>query len=144
MPGNITSANATILLTIPLLFPIPQQLQRFSADDVFSTTPIKSSENVMGVDGHLSGGFIFVPIEWAISLMPDSESCIVFDNWWAAQQVALNLFRADAVIALPAIGRKWTLTNGILGDFPPMPDAGKTLKARKFGITWEKMSPAPI
>lgn len=144
MPGNITSADATILLSIPLLFPVPQQLQGFSADDIFSTQPINSSEKIMGVDGRLSGGFIFVPVEWAVSLQADSDSNDLFDNWWAAQQVVKNLYRANAVIALPAIGKKWTLTNGILGDFPPMPDAGKTLKFRKYGVTWEKLSPAPI
>ena len=82
--ASITSANAIIMLTIPDLFPAPQQLQGFAADDVYGVNDLKSAEVLMGVDGKLSGGFVFVPIEWSISFQADSPSLDIFDQWWTA------------------------------------------------------------
>jgi hypothetical protein len=141
--GTLTSANAVVTLAISNLFTTPQQLQQFSADDIFSTDPIDSAITEMGVDGVMSGGFVFVPIKMSISLMANSPSCAIFDQWWAANQLAQDAYYvANGVVILKSIGTKWTLTNGFLTSFQTMPDAGKTLKMRKMGITWNAVSPA--
>lgn len=141
--ASITAANATFLLAVSSVFPIPQQLQGFAADDIFSTDPLESAETLMGVDGRLSAGFVFVQVKQAISIQADSDSSDIFDEWYAAQQVAKGIFRATGIIVLPSLEKKWTLNNGVLSSYPPMPDAGKTLKPRKFGLTWESISVAP-
>ena len=141
--ATITSANAIYTLSIAGLYPTPVQLQGFAADDIFSTDPIDSAEVLMGVDGILSGGFVFVPIKQSIAIQADSSSNTIFDNWWAANQAATDVyFVANGVIILKSVGTKWALTNGFLTSYIPMPDAGKTLKPRKFGITWNTASPA--
>jgi len=141
---SITAANSTLLLAITGLFPVPQKLQGYATDDIYSTEALESAEVQMGVDGVLSAGFVFVPVKQSYSLQADSNANAIFDAWYAAQQAQLELYRANATITLPAVGQKWAMTNGVLTSFPPMPDAGKTLKPRKFGITWERISPAPI
>lgn len=140
--ASITAANATFLLTIPSVFPVPQQLQGFAADDIFSTDPLESAEILMGVDGKLSAGFVFVPPKQGIFLQADSPSNAIFDAWYAAQQTVKDIFFADGLVQLTSIGTKWALIRGVLSTYPPIPDAGKTLKPRRFGITWESVSPA--
>ena len=143
MPGrSITGANSVYMLSITGLFPAPQQLQGFAADDVFSTDPVQSAETLMGVDGLLSGGFVFAPIVQGVSLQADSDSNFIFDEWWAAQQQAREVYIANGLVILPNLGTKWNLSRGFLTSYPPMPDAKKLLQPRRFGITWGSVTPA--
>jgi len=144
MARSITAANAIYMLSIIPVFPIPVQLQGFSADDVFGTDPQTVAETSMGVDGKLSAGFVFNAVNQNVTLQADSASNDVFDAWQTAQQVIKDTYRAQAVITLTAIGRKWTLTNGVLTTYPPLPDAKKVLQPRRFGITWEAVFPSPV
>lgn len=142
--GSITAANSTLLLAVTGLFPAPQRLQGYATDDIYSTEALESAEVMMGVDGKLSAGFVYVAVKQSYNLQADSNANQIFDTWYAAQQALRDVYFANATIALPSLGKKWTMTNGILTSFPPMPDAGKTLKPRKYGITWESISPAPL
>lgn len=141
---SITGANATFLMTVQDLFPTPQQLQGFAADDVFDTDPLASTEVLMGVDGGLSAGFVFVPVKQAIALQADSPSNFIFDTWYNAQQAAQDVFAAMGVVLLPGLGIKWNLVEGFLTEFPPIPNVKKLLQPRKFGITWTRVTPATI
>lgn len=142
--GSITSANAVYALSIASLYNTAQQLQGFSADEIFSTDPLESAEVLMGVDGILSAGFIFVPVKQMINLQADSPSNLIFQNWWASQQVAKDVYIASGIITLPSISTKFTLSQGYLTTYPATPDAGKTLKPRKYGITWQSILPGII
>jgi hypothetical protein len=142
--SSITSTNAVYLLTILRLFPVPQQVQGFSADDIFDTGDVAPAEVMMGLDGKLSGGFVPVPIVQGITLMADSPSNTLFEAWYTAQQAARELYFANAVIQLPAVGTSYVLTNGVLTGYKPSADAKKVLQPRKFSITWESCVPTPL
>ena len=139
---SITAANAIFMFGILGLFPVPQQLQGFAADDIFSMDPVETTEVLMGVDGTLSAGFVFKEYKQNITLQADSPSNAIFDAWQAAQVAAKDTFSAVGVVTLPGIGTTWALANGYLTSFPPIPDGGKILKPRKFGVTWGSLSPA--
>jgi len=139
---SLTAANATILISVPGLFDVPQQLQQFAADEVYSTQSLKSAEVRMGVDGFLSGGFVYVEVVQGYTLQADSDSINIFDTWWASQQVAQDVFTASGLILLPTLGKKWTLRKGFLTDYQPLPEAKKLLEPQKFSITWERVIPA--
>lgn len=141
--GNITASDAVLTLSIPLVFPAPQQLQGFANDEVFDLPAIKSAEVMMGVDGILSSGFVFVPIVQTISLQADSASNDVFDAWWTQMQATRALYNASGLIKLPSIARKYTLSVGSLTSYKPAPNAKKLLQPRTFEITWQTFVPAP-
>lgn len=138
----ITSANAIYQITIPGVFNVPVQLQQFATDDIFDTGAIPAAEVMMGVDGILTAGFVFAPVEQGISLQADSPSIALFETWRSAEVNARDKFPAQAVIVLTTLNTKWALTKGFLRNFPPMPDAKRVLQPRKFSITWEAVSPA--
>jgi hypothetical protein len=140
---SLTAANAVIMLTIPGVFNSPQQLQQFAADDVFATDAVASAEVAMGVDGFLTGGFVFNPIAQGFTLQADSPSNQVFDDWFGAQVAAKENLIANGLIVLPAVARKWTMIRGFLTSYAPMPDGGRVLKQRRFGVTWQSASPSP-
>ena len=146
---SITSANAIYTLNVlnpdgSNLFGAPITLAGYSADDIFTTGPLASAETLMGLDGILSAGFVFVPIVQNIALQADSPSVDAFDQWWEQQQLAKDVYPADAVVSLISIGKKWALTNGFLTSYPVMPDAARTLRPRRFAITWNQVSPSNV
>lgn len=142
--ASISAVNSIIMLSVTGVFPVPQQLQGFGSDDAFGSDTLESSEVLMGVDRHLSGGFVAVPVKQNYTLMADSASIFFFDTWWAAQQQAGEVFPANGIILLPPIGKKWTMTKGFLTGYKPLPDVKKLLQAQQFSITWESVFASPI
>lgn len=152
--GTITGANAVFTLSIAppalaaqvsaTLFAAPVQLQGFAADDAFATEPVASVETLMGVDGFLSAGFVYVPVRQNISLQADSASNDLFDLWWNSMQTTRDVYLAQGIIILTTIQKKYTLTNGSLTTYHPLADVKKLLQPRRYGITWERSSPAPV
>jgi hypothetical protein len=140
---NITSANATILLSVPLLFPAPVQLQKFAADDIFGTDPIQTGEVQMGVDGHLTAGFTNVPTKQAYALMADSDSNFFFDQIALREKADQTKYEINGVVLLTSVGTKWTMTRGFMTMWQPIPDAKKVLQPRKHTIEWERVVPTP-
>lgn len=140
---SLTSANAVILLSIDNVFPTPVQLQGFAADDVSEVEPLDSAEAVMGVDGIMSAGFVFVMVKQGFTLQADSNGNSVFDLWFATQQTARDIFFATGTLILPSVGTKWNMTQGALTSYKSMPDIKRILQPRKFEITWQSIQPGP-
>lgn len=140
---DITGATATLTLAIPPLFVAPQRIQGFAPDDAYNVVQIESVETMMGVDGVLSAGFVFKPIEQEIMLQADSESNRIFDVWWTQMVVAKTTYQANGVLALPAVGVKFILTGGYLTSYTAAPQAKKLLQPRRFRVTWNMIAPAP-
>jgi len=141
---TLTGANSVILLSIAGLYPVPQPLQGYAADDVTDIQPIKPAEIMTGVDGKLSGGYVYTPTVQTITLQGDSASNDIFDAWYASQQAINELYYAQGIIQLPAVGKTFVLSKGFLTSYPPMSDVKKLLQARKFEITWETVVVAPL
>lgn len=141
--GTITSADCVLTLQVVPLFSIPQQLQGFATDDIYNIPRIKSVETRMGVDGVLSGGFVFREIIQEIMLQADSASNLIFDTWWTQMQATKGTYPATGLIKLPSIATKFVQTVGFLTGYTPAPAAKGVLQPRSYEITWQKIAPAP-
>lgn len=142
--SSITAANSVFLLSVGGIYPIPQQLQGYAADAAFAFDAADPVEAVMGVDGRMSAGYTPYMTQQTISIMPDSPSLSIFEAWLAAMNTTREVFYANATIILPAIGRKYTLTRGVLTSIKAAPDVKKVLQAQEFKLTWESVAPAFI
>lgn len=140
---SLTASNAVIALSQPILFPVPQQLQGFSADEVTDMEPAKILEHVMGVDGVLSFGFIWTERMQMITLQADSLSNNFFDVINTQQEAAQDVYPLNGVIILPAINRLLTLVNGGLETYKPLAQAQKILRPRQYRIVWGRVIPGP-
>lgn len=141
--GSLTAANAIITLTIPGVFNQPQQLQQFAVDDIADVDTLTVAETLMGVDGYLSGGYVFNKVKYTYTLQANSPSCFVFDQWKLAQDSQEDTFAANGLLSLKSLGTKWNWTNGFLVEWKPAPDIKKILQPRKFAIEWESVVPQP-
>lgn len=142
--NTITAANSVFMLSVPGLFNNPQQLQGYMAEAAFETEDATVGELVLGVDGILSSGFVPYTVDMAISIMPDSPSSDLFDQWLAAEKANREKLPAQATISLVSISRKYDCVNGFLQRIPPIPSARRVLTGRRFMITWGVVSAAPV
>jgi hypothetical protein len=141
---DITSANAVFMLGIATIFPVPQKLTKFGADAMWATDDIESAEIGKGADGNMYAGYTPYNTPQTITLMPDSPSMTLFEQWLAAQNANMTIYAAFATLAIPSIGKKWTMTNGLLGRIRSIPNAQKVLQGSEFQIVWDNVSPAPF
>lgn len=141
---TLTAANSVYMLAVRGLYPIAQLLQGYATDAAFDTDASEPTENVMGVDGKMSSGFVPFMTMQTINLQADSDSVEVFENWLAAMKTAREVLYADATVILPSVQRKYSLTQGSLSSVPPIPGSRKILQPRAFRITWADISPAPF
>lgn len=142
--GDLTASNAVITLSQEILFPVPQQLQGFAADEVTEMDPVEILESLMGVDGILSFGFVWAERMQGITLQGDSDSNAFFDTINAQQQAAQTVYPLSGIVVLPAIGLQFTLINGGLKTYNPMPGVKKVIQPRKYRVVWNKVIPAPV
>ncbi len=141
--GTITSANASVVLTVADVFPVPQILQGFAADDAFTQAAYAVAETRMGVDGILSAGFTPTEKPFAITFQPDSPSVLVLDTWGLAEAAAREKFVASMVIDMPSIGKVFSFNTGWLKNFKAMPDAKKVLEPQTYEFGWQDIIAAP-
>ena len=142
--STLTASNTVITVTVPGVFDVPQQLQGFASDDIFSTEAVKRIETLMGVDGTLSAGYVPVPVVMRIMLQANSPSVRVFDQWDAGQQLLQDAYQAFGLITINNLGTKYVLVNGYMTSYAPIPDAKKIYQPRSFEITWNQVVPAQL
>ena len=140
---SITAANAIITLTIPGVFNIPQQLQQFSVDDVADVDTLTVAETLMGVDGFLTGGYVFNKVRYVYTLQADSPSTFVFDQWKFNQDANLDTIPANGLMKLKSLGTKWIWTRGFLTEWSPAPNVKKLVRERKFTVEWQSVISQP-
>jgi len=142
--ADITSSNSVLTIGVFALFPTPQQLQGFAQDDAYSMSSIEVSENMIGVDGVKSSGFIPTLKEMEITLQADSPSNDFFEAWFNAQESGQSQMIAFGTLSQPSVGKSYSLSNGTLKGYSPIAAAKKVLQPRKFSIVWQNISGAPL
>ncbi len=141
---SLTGANAVLMLSVPGLFDTPQQLQGFATDDIFDVEQVKRIETLMGVDGILSGGFVFNEKPMTITLQADSPSNFIFEQWDAAEQPPYgDVLSASMTVVLTGLSTKWSCINGFWTDAPPggLAAIKKLVQPRKYTLRWEQVVP---
>ena len=142
--ADITSVNAVYVISVPLILPVSQQLQGFSADDIYGFEEVSPNEVMMGLDGALSGGKVFVAKPQTITLMAGSASISFFDAWNEGMEVAIIAAPAFATLTLPSVGKSYQMSNGFLTRYKPAPDGKKVLQPQQYTITWNSVVPIPV
>ncbi len=142
--ATLTTANSVLMLSFINFYNAPMQIQGYAVDDAFAIANVKTAETKMGVDGILSAGYTPYPVPLEINLQADSASNSVFDAVINAQNVAREVFVVNGTILIQGTGVLYALTRGFLEDISPMPGAKKVLEPRKFSITFQSITGAPV
>lgn len=141
---DITSANAVLTLAAIGILSVPQRIQGFATEDIFSVARVTPVETQMGVDGDLSAGFVFTEKKMEITLMAGSPSNSFFDALQSGQEAAIQPFELSGVLTLPSTGLQAVLVTGWLTGYSPLPNGKRTLQPRVYEITWQNINISPI
>lgn len=142
--ATLTTANSAMTLQAVGVYPVPFNVQGYSTDDSFSTEDVSPVEVQMGVDGHLSAGFVPYPTKMIISLQADSPSMTRFDDIIAIQKADREAVELNGTLIIQGTGEKYAMTRGFMTSLTPMSSGKKVLQPRKFEITFENIDKAPI
>ena len=135
---DITSANAVVALSVDKLFSV--NLENFSADSSFTTDTVQAAETRMGVDGHMAAGFTPAIKTVTINLEAGSPSHTYLQLLRQAQEVNLKPYKVQMVVSIPSIGKRYTLSNGVLQSYKDMPDGQTVLSPTQWVFHFESMS----
>lgn len=141
--ATITSANSVLMLGVANLFNVPVQIQGFSTDDAFLLNDVDMAETMMGVDGHLSAGYIPAVKTMEITLQADSASNDFFDTLMTAEDVAKEKYVMNGTILIKGTKRLYALTTGYLKTGSRLPAGKKVLQPRKFTLEFQDITTAP-
>lgn len=142
--ATLTSSNSTLAIGVEKLFNIPVTIEGYSVDDAFAVEEAETSEVLMGVDGKLSGGYTPYPVVFSVNLQADSKSNLFFDTLIQTSAIKREAYILNATILIPSIGFIYALTHGFLGKTSLMPEAKKILQPRKYEITFQSITRAPV
>lgn len=141
---TLTAANSVFMLAIPGLYPVPQKIEGYATDEAVDTEQVESAEVMKGVDGRTSAAWIPTLKKQTITIQPDSPSYVIFLNWMQANETARDHYHANATLALPSVGFKFNMTEGVLSKHTPIPGIKKILQPMKFEITWSEVTGAEV
>jgi hypothetical protein len=144
MPIDITSANSKLRIVVPAYYPGGFDVDDYAADNMFEAAPLKNKEDMMSADGKYHAGYVFNPAEFTINLMPTSNSLSLLDDWTAAERATISAFACNAVLTVPALGKKWTMVNGVLFSLPPLPPGRRVLQPRPAVFHFESITASAI
>lgn len=135
MPGSITSANASIQLTIPGVYSSGVLLQGFSVNDILDPDPQTLTESRVGADGEVVGGYVFNLSKFRMMFQANSVSIPVFYVWKAAQDAIPDVIAATMKIIAPALGLDVDLDDVYCETIPFLPPLKKVAEELTVTMT---------
>ena len=142
--ASLTSANAIITLSVPGVFTTPVRLQGFSADNIYDTPETETVQTAMGVDGRLSGGFVFNPVDQTFTIQADSETNAFFETWAARMNTQKDVYVAEGTTRLLSVNTSYVMRRGFLVNAHLVPAAARILQPRRYTLRWERVTATPI
>lgn len=128
MNQDITSANATAILTVDGLYPAGFPLLMFGADAALNQDTVQVTDTRMGVDGFMVAGYTPSIKVVTITLEAASPSRTYLMNYWRAMETARKPFKCTLVCTLPAIFAVYTWTDGVLREGSSFPSMAQLLE----------------
>jgi len=139
---TITSANAEITL-INELFPAGLKFEKFSTDNAWTTETVEQVVSQMGVDGHLSHGYVCNPVPITFTFSPDSDTAERLNYLSAVQDTTKGVITCQMVIKLKSLGQTFTLINGALNNGQKLPAGERVLGNVPYTFTFESAVSVP-
>ena len=138
--GDITSANATLILTVDELFPQGIPLSMFATDQALNMSELIVAETRMGVDGNLVAGFVPNPKEVNIMLEAASPSYSSLATLYRATEQKRGIYQCTLIATVPSIRQVFTWTAGVLVKGTPVPPFKKVLDPTSWTFHFSRLT----
>ena len=144
MSDFITSFNSTLILSAAPLFPVGVKIKDYSDAKMFGADNQAIHEHRLGVDGKLVAGVVKAEVKMSIELLPTSESRKFFEAIASASKTTGNVYYLTGTLSMPSISAIYTLTRGIIVDYPAVVSASKTLDNLTYNLVWQNVIGASL
>lgn len=139
MAATLTVANSSIAITVEALYPSSTILKGYAADNVFEAGTIENGEFSMGIDGKLSAGYVFNPIDFTLTLQADSDSLRIFEEIWQFEATNRTKLDIGMTVTLPSVGKRYGLVNGKVRSYKA-PSGQRTLQPGVVVFLFERQT----
>lgn len=136
--GNITAANAVIIMTVEDLFPAGVRLEQFGTDQALDGDEHEYAQARMGVDGELAAGFVPNPWPVTITLEASSPSLKVMQTLAQAMRTNRRTYEVSLTVTVPSLNQVHTYRDGVLTGGKDFPGIKKTLDPTTWRFTFGK------
>lgn len=119
--NNITSANATAYMVVKELYPAGFVLNNFATDQAIDEAEDTIAETRIGVDGVMAAGYVPTIKSVTITFEAASPSVPYMNNIYLASQKNLRTYECTLVINVPATGKTYTYSHGVLKTAKALP-----------------------
>lgn len=140
MQGDITSASATLVLTVEEIFPSGIKLEQFATDQSWSMEESTIAVTRMGVDGQMVAGWIPNEKNVTIMLEASSPSYLALCQVYQAMEQKRGLFRCTLTATVPAIKKTFTWSQGVMVSGQPVPTANQVMSPTSWGFHFAKLA----
>lgn len=104
---DITSANASAVMTIEELYPNGVKLERFSTDAAIVADSQQVAETRMGVDGFMAAGVTPNIYPVTITLEANSPTATAFTTLCEAMSANKQIYVCNLTVKIPSIGKTY-------------------------------------
>jgi len=137
--GNITSANASLVLTVETVIPVGVALEMFSTDQIFAQDELTVTEERMGVDGNLAVGWVPSVKSVTVNLEACSPSLAYMQMLQRAMDANRTIYNCTLVATIPSIRRIITWSNGTLKSTNAIPNPKRILDPTTWRFVFADM-----
>ena len=135
--GNITSANAVLVLGVEELYPVGVQLTNFATDQKLSSDDLEIAQARMGVAGGLAAGYVPNPFSLTITLEAASPSLTVMQSLLMAMKTNKTTYKCSVTLTIPSIKQVHFWRNGVLANGNPVTAPKKTLDPTSWKFVFQ-------
>lgn len=136
--NNITSANATAYMVVKDLYPAGFALNNFATDQAIDEGEDTIAETRMGVDGYMAAGYIPTIKTVTITFEATSPTVPYMNNLYLAAQKNRRTYECTLVITVPATGKTYTYSYGVLKTAKALPALKTVLDPVSYAFDFEK------
>lgn len=137
--ATTTAANSVFTIAIDPIYPSAVTLQGYGVDDAFASESVEKTLMRIGVDGLPSLAYVFRPVAITVTLQSNSPSIEIFNRWANTMDSIKEAIPCNAAIELPAIGKRYVMSIGVLTGYTPVPTTTEYINDITFTITFSKV-----
>ena len=139
---TITSANSTLILTIPLLYPAPQKIEQFAVDDMWSLEQVDLVETQTGADGNVSFGYTPTARPFSFTLQANSPSVDILQYYMTAMEAQKEVYGCSIVLSIPSIKKSYSMADGAMVKAASGASGKKVLAPLQYGFMFASIKPS--
>lgn len=140
---TITSANSIFTLSVEGLY-AGVRIQGYSAEMAFDMEPQQIAETQVGVDDHMSAGYVPHILPMNIQLQADSDSIEIFDTTYLYMKSRREIVWLTGTIEVPSTHQSYAMGEGIMVNYQPISNHARVQAPKRFTINWHNVLSSKI